>query len=87
MISVKVLGPGCKNCERLELHALQAVEQLQADTPGLEVAVQKVKDVAVFVDYGLLTTPGLVINEKLVASGRIPALDEIAGWMRQAAAA
>ncbi|MCJ7825562.1 MAG: thioredoxin family protein [Anaerolineales bacterium] len=84
MLVVKVLGPGCKNCERLEIHAVQAAEQVQAENPKLEVTVEKVVDMNTFLDYGLLKTPGLVINEKLISSGRIPSQSEIAGWMKEA---
>ncbi|TET31417.1 MAG: thioredoxin family protein [Anaerolineales bacterium] len=84
MMVIKVLGPGCKNCERLEMHADQAVEQLQAENPKLEVTVEKVTDVNAFLDYGLLKTPGLVINEKLVSSGRIPSPSQISGWIEEA---
>jgi len=48
MMIIKVLGPGCKNCERLEMHAVQAVEQIQAENPKLQVAVEKVTDVDSF---------------------------------------
>jgi small redox-active disulfide protein 2 len=83
MLVVKVLGPGCKNCERLEMHAVQAVEQIQAEKPQLEITVEKVTDVNAFLDYGLLKTPGLVINEKLVSSGRIPSQSQIVEWMEE----
>jgi small redox-active disulfide protein 2 len=81
MISIKVLGPGCANCERVELHAIEAVEQLQREWPGLEVTIEKIKDPEVYVAYGLLATPGLVINEQLVAAGRIPSTDDIVTWI------
>ena len=54
MVDTKVLGPVCKNCERLEIHAAQAVEQIQAENPELEITVTKVTDVNAFLDYGLL---------------------------------
>jgi hypothetical protein len=82
-----VLGPGWINCERLEEHALRAVQDFDRSHPGLEITVEKLTDVARFVDYGLLTTPGLVINERLVSSGRIPAPSQIVGWLEQAVAA
>ncbi|MDF1499650.1 MAG: thioredoxin family protein [Anaerolineales bacterium] len=85
MISIKVLGPGCKNCERVEIHAVQAVEQWQVENPGAEVTIEKVTDTEKFLDYGLLSTPGLVINEKLVTSGRIPAPFQIVAWLNEAA--
>ncbi len=87
MLSIKVLGPGCKNCERVELHAVQAVEQWRADHPDVEVTIEKLTDTEKFLDYGLLSTPGLVINEKLVSSGRIPAPANIIKWLEEAQAA
>ena len=84
MITVKVLGPGCMNCERLEAHAVRAAQQLRAERPDVEVEIQKVSDTAKFLDYGLLTTPGLVINEKLISSGRIPSPEQIADGLREA---
>lgn len=84
MMVIKVLGPGCKNCERLEIHAVQAVEQIQTENPKLEITVKKVTNVNAFLNYGLLKTPGLVINEKLVSSGRIPSPSQIAGWIEGA---
>lgn len=84
MMVIKVLGPGCKNCERLEMHAAQAVEQIQTENPKLEITVKKVTDVNAFLDYGLLKTPGLVINETLVSSGRILSPAQIAGLIGEA---
>lgn len=81
MLSIKVLGPGCANCERVEAHAIRAVEQLKDERPGWEVTVEKVKDPEFYVSYGLLATPGLVINEQLVCAGRIPTIDEIVTWI------
>jgi hypothetical protein len=86
MLSIKVIGPGCKNCERVGLHAVQAVEQWRADHPDVEVTIEKVTDTEKFLDYGLLSTPGLVINEKLVSSGRIPAPSHIVKWLEEAQA-
>jgi small redox-active disulfide protein 2 len=85
MLSIKVLGPGCKNCERVELNAAQAVEQWQADHPDVEVTIEKITDTEKFLDYGLLSTPGLVINEKLVSSGKIPSPSHIVSWLDEAA--
>lgn len=86
MLSIKVLGPGCMNCEKVELHAAQAVEQWRVDHPEVEVVIEKVKDTEKFLDYGLLSTPGLVINEKLVSSGKIPAPSHIVAWLDEAVA-
>ncbi len=86
MLSIKVLGPGCKNCERVELHAVQAAERWRADHPDVEVTIEKLTDTERFLDYGLLSTPGLVINEKLVSSGKIPAPSQIIAWLDEASA-
>lgn len=83
MLSIKVLGSGCPNCQRVEQHALQAVKQLQRTQPDLDVTIEKVRDPDLFGAYGLLATPGLVINEKLVSAGRIPSVDDILAWIKQ----
>lgn len=72
MLSIKVLGPGCANCQRVEEIARAAVAEL-----GLEADIVKVTDRAEFARYNLLATPGLVINEKLVSGGRIPSVEEV----------
>ena len=79
---IKVLGPGCANCENLEKNAREAVDAL-----AVEATIEKVTDRAEFARYGLLYTPGLVIDEKLVAGGRIPRVAEISTWLADAAAA
>jgi small redox-active disulfide protein 2 len=76
MITIKVLGPGCANCKKLEAVARQA-----AADAGLEAEIVKVSDMKTIMDYDLMSTPGLVIDEKLVSSGRIPTLAEIKGWL------
>lgn len=84
MLSIKVLGPGCKNCNLLQEHALQAVDRWQVKHPEIEVSLEKVTDITKFLDYDLINTPGLVINEKLVSSGKIPAPSQIIAWMDEA---
>lgn len=83
-LSVKILGPGCPNCKRLADLANQALAEVQAEHPNLSSDVEKVTDPGLFLNYGLLKTPGLVINERLVSSGRLPSPSVIAGWMRDA---
>jgi small redox-active disulfide protein 2 len=80
MIVIKVLGPGCSNCRKLEETARAAVEQAQ-----VEAEIVKVTDVQEIVAHNVLRTPGLMINDKLVSSGRIPTAGTIAEWLRQAA--
>ena len=76
MLNIKVLGPGCANCGKVETIARQAVTSL-----GVEAQVEKVTNRAEFALYGLLATPGLVINEKLVCAGRIPNQAEVTTWL------
>lgn len=84
MLSVKVLGTGCSKCNFLEQRAREALERIKVEYPDLQASVEKVTDVDVFMEYGLMTTPGLVINERLVCAGRVASADTIAGWIREA---
>ncbi|MBS0545256.1 MAG: TM0996/MTH895 family glutaredoxin-like protein [Proteobacteria bacterium] len=79
MLSIKVLGPGCANCRKLEEVAREAVA-----ATGVEAEITKVTDMQQIIAYDVLRTPGLVINEKLVSSGRIPAPASVAEWIRAA---
>ena len=79
MLNIKVLGPGCDNCKRLAWLTERAANHL-----GIETKIVKVTDYAEIMTYPLLSTPGLVINEKLVASGRIPSQAEITSWLTNA---
>ena len=79
MLSIKVLGPGCANCRKLE----EIVHEAVAAT-GVQAEVVKVTDMGEIVAYDVLKTPGLVINEKRVSSGRIPTAATIAEWIRAA---
>jgi small redox-active disulfide protein 2 len=72
MVTVKILGSGCANCKKLEAVAREAARR--ADLPVEFVKVTEMKDIMA---YDLLSTPGLVVNEKLVSSGRIPTVAEV----------
>jgi small redox-active disulfide protein 2 len=76
MLIIKVLGPGCANCQKVEAIAKKAVSML-----GLNAQIEKVTDQSQMMAYHLLATPGLVINEKLVAAGRIPNEAEVTTWL------
>jgi small redox-active disulfide protein 2 len=79
MLNIKILGPGCANCRKLEEIVRQAVEALQ-----VEAQIVKVTDMQEILAYDILKTPGLVINEKLVMSGRVPSPETVAGLIRAA---
>ncbi len=79
MLDVKVLGPGCANCTKVAEIAHQVVDHLQ-----VEANITKVTDRAAWKNYGLLSTPGLVVNEKLVCGGRIPSEAEVTTWITSA---
>jgi len=76
MLTIKVLGSGCANCKRLEQIARKVVSDL-----AIEADVIKVTDFTDIMSYNVLTTPGLVINEKVVSSGRIPSPAEVTTWV------
>ena len=65
-MKIKVLGPGCKNCENLADNTKAALKEL-----GLEAEIEKVTDFGEIARYGVLSTPGLVVDEKLVSSGKV----------------
>jgi small redox-active disulfide protein 2 len=76
MLNVKILGSGCANCKRLEATTRKVVESL-----GIEAEIVKVTDYAEIMKWPILSTPGLVINDKLVSAGRIPSEKEISDWL------
>ena len=76
MKTVKILGSGCANCRKLESAARDA-----ATAAGIAAEFVKVTDMDTILRYDLLSTPGLVIDEKVVCSGRIPTQAEIRGWL------
>jgi small redox-active disulfide protein 2 len=79
MLTIKILGPGCDNCKRLASLTEKALTNL-----ALNVKVEKVTDYAEIMKYKILATPGLVINEKVVAAGRIPDEAEITTFLTTA---
>ena len=75
-MKIKVLGPGCANCKRMEQIARREVEKL-----GLTAEFEKVTDYGEIMAYGVMSTPGLVIDEQVVAYGRIPTNQEVTDWL------
>ena len=79
MLTIKVLGSGCANCKKLAYLAERAITHL-----SLEAQIVKVTEYADIMQYNIMSTPGLVINEKLVSSGRIPSEAEITTFLTDA---
>ena len=75
---IEVLGPGCNNCKRLEAVAREAVAMA-----GVEAEVRKVTDYTEIMAHGVMSTPGLVIDGKVVSVGRIPSAGDIAVWLSE----
>ncbi len=77
-MDIKVLGTGCAKCKSLETITRQVVEEL-----NLQAAIEKVEDIQKIMEYGILNTPGLVINGKVVLSGKLPKKDELKEILQQ----
>ena len=71
-MNIKILGPGCARCHQLEKIASEVVNEL-----GVDATVEEVKDMSKIIAYNILTTPGLVINEQVVSSGKLPSKAEV----------
>jgi small redox-active disulfide protein 2 len=71
-VNIKTLGPGCANCQKLEKVVREVVKDL-----AIDASIEEVKDIKKIMSYPILSTPGLVINEELVCSGRVPNKAEV----------
>ena len=78
MITVKILGSGCKKCNTLE----SRVRSLVAEN-NIDAAVEKVTDIQEMISYGIMMTPALVINEKVKSAGIIPGDETIINWLKE----
>ena len=76
MLDIKIIGKGCPNCEKLEQLCNEVIKE-----ENLEAQVEKVTDVNEFADYGVMMTPGLVVNDKLLSQGKIPVKNTLAKWL------
>ena len=79
MISVKILGTGCKKCQTLDAKVRDLVA-----VNNIDAAVEKVTDIQEMVNYGIMMTPGLIINEKVKSFGIIPKDDQLISWLKEA---
>ena len=71
-MKIKILGPGCARCHQLEQTAKEVVKEL-----GIDASIEEVKDIKKIMEYRVLATPGLVVNEELVNSGKVPNKAEV----------
>ncbi|OIP27278.1 MAG: thioredoxin family protein [Chloroflexi bacterium CG_4_9_14_3_um_filter_45_9] len=78
-MNIKILGTGCARCHQIEKTTKEVVKEL-----GIEATVEEVKDIKKIVEYSILTTPGLVINEELVCAGRVPTKAEVTQFIANA---
>ena len=79
MLIIKVLGSGCANCKRVEQIVHKVVDEM-----ALQAEIIKVTEYPEIMKYNVMSTPGLVINEKIVSTGRIPTPAEVTAWLTNA---
>ena len=77
MKTIKVLGSGCKNCE-----TTANLIKIAAEQAGVEINLEKVTDMAEIMSYGIMSTPGVVVDEKVVHAGGLPSPDQIREWIK-----
>jgi small redox-active disulfide protein 2 len=76
MKNIKVLGSGCANCKT----TLKLIEEV-AQEKGVQLQLEKVEDMQAIMSYGVMSTPGVVVDGKVVHAGGVPSRDKIAGWL------
>lgn len=76
-MEIKVLGPGCKKCVATKEAIKEVISEL-----GLEATVEEVTEMSEIMKYNVLTTPGVVIDGKVVSKGKVPSRKEIEGWLK-----
>jgi small redox-active disulfide protein 2 len=79
MIEIKVLGPGCPNCIKLEALCREVIAEL-----GVEANIEKVTNVNRFSDFGVWLSPGLIIDGEVKVQGKMPTKSTIEGWIKKA---
>ena len=78
MKDIKVLGTGCKNCE-----TTAKLIEIAAKQAGVEIALTKVTDIAEIMGYGVMSTPGVVVDGKVVHAGGLPGPDQVRAWVAE----
>lgn len=79
MLNIKIIGTGCPNCEKLENLCNEVVRE-----ENLDAQIDKVTDINKFGDYGVMITPGLVVNGKVLSQGKIPVKSTLKNWLEKA---
>lgn len=79
MLNIKVVGSGCPNCQKLAQLCYEIIEE-----NNIQAEIEKVTDVNKFADLGIIMTPGLLLNNKVVSSGKIPAKSVLTQWIMNA---
>jgi small redox-active disulfide protein 2 len=77
-MNIKVLGPGCMNCQTLEKRTKEAVKNL-----NVEAEIEKVTDTKQITSYGIMLTPGLIVDGKIVVQGKVPTVEQIQDILKQ----
>lgn len=80
MLDIKVIGPGCANCTKLADLCREVVEEI-----NLEAEIQKITDTDEFWKYGIMLTPGLVVNGKILVQGKLPTKKTLENWLQREA--
>jgi small redox-active disulfide protein 2 len=77
-MEIKVLGPGCANCNKLEEATRKAVEK-----SGIDATIEKVSDLQEIMSYGVMSTPALVVDGELRLAGRVPSVDDLVALLQR----
>ena len=76
MLNIKVVGPGCMNCEKLATMCKEVIQENK-----VEAEIEKVTEISKFADLGTMMTPGLLLNNKVVSSGKVPTKSTLTHWI------
>jgi small redox-active disulfide protein 2 len=79
MLNIKILGSGCTNCKNLEKLCNEVVAE-----NNLDAEIEKVTDYKEIMKYGIMSTPGLVLNGKVILSGKLPTKSTLLHWLKDA---
>lgn len=77
MLNIKVVGSGCPNCQKLEALCKEVVNE-----NNIDANIEKVTDLNKFADLGIMMTPGLIVNDKVISQGKIPTKSTLQHWLQ-----